>query len=42
MSDQNSYDTLGLNESSSFDDIQEARTRLLEECEGDRKKNGRH
>ena len=38
MSDQNSYDTLGLTESSSFDDIQEARTRLLEECEGDRKK----
>ncbi|MEB3267611.1 MAG: CPP1-like family protein [Leptolyngbya sp.] len=37
MSEQNSYDTLGLDESSSFDEIQAARERLLEECEGDRK-----
>lgn len=36
MSHQNSYETLGLNEGSSFDEIQEARDRLLEECEGDR------
>lgn len=38
MTDQNSYDTLGLNESSSFEQIQEARERLLEECNGDRKR----
>jgi hypothetical protein len=37
MSEQNSYDTLGLDESSSFDEIQAARTRLLEQCAGDRK-----
>lgn len=36
MSEQNSYDTLGLDESSSFDEIQAARSRLLEECAGDR------
>ncbi|MBE7385221.1 MAG: CPP1-like family protein [Leptolyngbya sp. SIO1E4] len=38
MTDRNSYDTLGLDESSSFEQIQEARERLLEECEGDRKR----
>ena len=37
MSDQNSYEMLGLSESSSFDEIQEARDRLLAECGGDRK-----
>ncbi len=37
MSEQNFYDTLGLDKSSSFDDIQAARTRLLAECSGDRK-----
>lgn len=37
MSDQNAYDKLGLTESSSFEDIQEARNRLLEGCAGDRK-----
>ncbi|HEY9763818.1 MAG TPA: CPP1-like family protein [Trichocoleus sp.] len=37
MSDQNSYETLGLTEASSFDEIQEARTRLMEEHAGDRK-----
>lgn len=36
MSNQNSYETLGLTEGSSFDEIQEARDRLLQECEGDR------
>ena len=38
MTDQNSYDTLGLDESSSFEQIQEARTRLLKECSDDRKR----
>ena len=38
MTDQNSYDTLGLDESSSFEQIQEARERLLNECDGDRKR----
>jgi hypothetical protein len=37
MSDQNSYEMLGLDESSSFDEIQAARDRLLESCGGDRK-----
>ncbi|HEY9878711.1 MAG TPA: CPP1-like family protein [Leptolyngbyaceae cyanobacterium] len=37
MSDQNSYETLGLTEASSFDEIQEARNRLMEEHAGDRK-----
>ena len=38
MTDQNSYDTLGLDESSSFEQIQEARERLLKECNDDRKR----
>lgn len=37
MTDSNNYNTLGLDESSSFDQIQEARERLLKECNGDRK-----
>ncbi|HEY9738066.1 MAG TPA: CPP1-like family protein [Trichocoleus sp.] len=39
MSDQNSnvYETLGLTEASSFEEIQEARNRLVEEHAGDRK-----
>lgn len=37
MTDQNYYDTLGLDETSSFEEIQEAKERLLNECEGDRK-----
>jgi Protein CHAPERONE-LIKE PROTEIN OF POR1-like len=37
MSDQNSYETLGLTESSSFEDIQDARNRLVVEFAGDRK-----
>lgn len=36
MNNQNSYETLGLTEGSSFDEIQAARDRLLQECEGDR------
>jgi len=36
MGDQNSYSVLGLTEGSSFEEIQEARDRLLQECEGDR------
>ncbi|PSN15072.1 hypothetical protein C7271_21180 [filamentous cyanobacterium CCP5] len=39
MSHQNSYETLGLTEGSSFDEIQEARDRLLQECEGDRQQS---
>lgn len=38
MTDQNSYDTLGLDESSSFEQIQDARERLISQCEGDRKR----
>lgn len=38
MTDQNSYDTLGLDESSTFEQIQDARDRLLQECGGDRKR----
>jgi hypothetical protein len=37
MTDQNYYDTLGLDESSTFEEIQAAKERLLAECEGDRK-----
>ncbi|MGD1907132.1 MAG: CPP1-like family protein [Leptolyngbyaceae cyanobacterium] len=38
MSDQtSSYKTLGLTEASTFDEIQAARTRLVEACDGDRK-----
>ncbi len=34
MTDQNYYDTLGLDETSSFEDIQEAKDRLTKECGG--------
>ncbi|NJO40075.1 MAG: molecular chaperone DnaJ [Cyanobacteria bacterium CRU_2_1] len=37
MSDKNPYEMLGVNENSSFDEIQEARNRLINECNGDRK-----
>ena len=37
MSDQNYYDTLGLDEDASFEEIQEAKERLVTECEDDRK-----
>lgn len=37
MTDQNYYDTLGLDETSSFEEIQEAKDRLMNECGGDRK-----
>ncbi|WP_414544378.1 CPP1-like family protein [Nostoc sp. CCY0012] len=37
MSDQNPYDKLGVSEDASFDEIQDARNRLLEQCEGDAK-----
>ncbi|MCG8365097.1 MAG: CPP1-like family protein, partial [Pseudanabaenales cyanobacterium] len=37
MGDQNAYDKLGLTESSSFEDIQAARDRLVKESSGDRK-----
>lgn len=37
MSDKSPYERLGVNEESSFDDIQEARNRLFEEHNGDRK-----
>lgn len=37
MSDKSPYERLGVNEESSFDDIQQARNRLFEEHSGDRK-----
>lgn len=37
MSDTNPYERLGVNDESSFDDIQEARNRLVEEHSADRK-----
>ncbi|WP_414562987.1 MULTISPECIES: CPP1-like family protein [unclassified Anabaena] len=37
MSDQNPYEKLGVSEDASFDEIQDARNRLLEQCEGDAK-----
>lgn len=37
MSDQNHYERLGLDENSTFDEIQEARNRLVQEHAGDRK-----
>jgi hypothetical protein len=38
MSDQNPYEKLGVPEDVSFDEIQDVRTRLLEECSGDAKR----
>jgi hypothetical protein len=35
MSDQNPYEKLGVSEDASFDEIQDIRNRLLEECGGD-------
>ncbi len=37
MSDQNPYEKLGVSEDASFDEIQDARNRLLEQCGGDAK-----
>ena len=37
MGDQNAYDKLGLTESASFEEIQAARDRLVQESSGDRK-----
>lgn len=37
MSDKNPYERLGLDESATFDEIQEARTRLVDEFASDRK-----
>lgn len=37
MTDQNYYDTLGLDETSSFEEIQEAKERLMNKCGDDRK-----
>ncbi len=37
MSDQSSYEKLGVSESASFEEIQEARNRLVDEYSGDRK-----
>lgn len=37
MSDKNPYERLGVDENSSFDEIQEARNRLVGECAGDAK-----
>lgn len=37
MSDKNAYERLGLEENASFDEIQEARNRLVQEHAGDRK-----
>lgn len=38
MSDQNPYNKLGVTEDASFDEIQDARSRLVEECAGDQKR----
>jgi Protein CHAPERONE-LIKE PROTEIN OF POR1-like len=38
MSDQNPYEKLGVSEDASFDEIQDARTRLLEQHNGDAKR----
>lgn len=38
MSDQNPYNKLGVTEDASFDEIQDARSRLVEECTGDQKR----
>lgn len=35
MSDQNPYDKLGVTEDASFDEIQDARTRLVQQYDGD-------
>ncbi|OKH31913.1 molecular chaperone DnaJ [Calothrix sp. HK-06] len=38
MSDQNPYEKLGVSEDATFEDIQNARSRLLEQCKGDNKR----
>ncbi|BDA75478.1 hypothetical protein RIVM261_032330 [Rivularia sp. IAM M-261] len=38
MSDQNPYEKLGVSEDATFEDIQNARSRLLEQCKGDSKR----
>lgn len=38
MSNQNYYDTLGLDENSSFEEIQEAKERLIAQCDDDDRK----
>lgn len=38
MSDQNNYEKLGVTEDATFDEIQEARSRLLQQYSGDRKR----
>lgn len=38
MGDQNNYETLGVTEDATFDEIQEARNRLLQQHSGDRKR----
>ena len=38
MSDQNPYEKLGVPEDASFDEIQDVRNRLLEQCSGDAKR----
>ena len=38
MSDQHPYDKLGVSEDASFDEIQDARNRLLEQYNGDAKR----
>ncbi|BAZ17652.1 hypothetical protein NIES4071_95320 [Calothrix sp. NIES-4071] len=38
MSDQNPYEKLGVSEDATFEDIQNARSRLLEQCKGDIKR----
>ncbi len=37
MSDQNNYEKLGVTEDATFDEIQDARSRLLQQYSGDRK-----
>ncbi|MCF4968723.1 MULTISPECIES: CPP1-like family protein [Nostocales] len=37
MRDQNPYEKLGVSEDASFDEIQDARNRLMEQCSGDAK-----
>lgn len=38
MSDQNNYEKLGVTEDATFDEIQDARTRLLQQSSGDRQR----
>lgn len=38
MSDQNPYEKLGVTEDATFDEIQDARSRLVQQCSGDQKR----